>query len=146
MVQFQISTPKTGIENSIIIKDYRAMDRVMRKYRKIITVWSKKSLPQGLMFSWFKKVSLKMLPMTFLFIFWPKKELRLSRILKGARMILRLSRHCLWGIFILDSLVLEVFCEITIILQIVGKPQKSCAHYLNISFIKLRFSLIIRCC
>lgn len=31
MVQFQISTPKTDIENSIIIKDYQAMDRVMRE-------------------------------------------------------------------------------------------------------------------
>lgn len=31
MVQFQIATPKTDIENSVIIKDYQAMDRVMRE-------------------------------------------------------------------------------------------------------------------
>ena len=30
MVQFQIATPKTDIENSVVIKDYQAMDRVMR--------------------------------------------------------------------------------------------------------------------
>jgi hypothetical protein len=30
MVQFQIATPKTDIENSVIVKDYQAMDRIMR--------------------------------------------------------------------------------------------------------------------
>lgn len=29
--QFTISTPKTDIENSIIVKDYQAMDRVMKE-------------------------------------------------------------------------------------------------------------------
>lgn len=31
MVQFQISTPKTDIENSVIVKDYQAIDRIMRE-------------------------------------------------------------------------------------------------------------------
>jgi hypothetical protein len=30
MIQFQIATPKTDIENSVIVKDYQAMDRIMR--------------------------------------------------------------------------------------------------------------------
>jgi hypothetical protein len=30
MIQFQIATPKTDVENSIIIKDYQAMDRIMK--------------------------------------------------------------------------------------------------------------------
>lgn len=29
--QFQISTPKTDIENSVIVKDYQAMDRIMKE-------------------------------------------------------------------------------------------------------------------
>ena len=36
VVQFQIATPKTDIENSVIVKDYQAMDRIMREERKII--------------------------------------------------------------------------------------------------------------
>lgn len=31
VVQFQISTPKTDIENSVIVKDYQAMDRIMKE-------------------------------------------------------------------------------------------------------------------
>lgn len=30
LIQFQIATPKTDIENSVIVKDYQAMDRIMR--------------------------------------------------------------------------------------------------------------------
>ena len=30
MVQFQIATPKTDIENSVIVKDYQSIDRIMR--------------------------------------------------------------------------------------------------------------------
>jgi T-complex protein 1 subunit delta len=45
--QFQISTPKTDIENSIIIKDYQAMDRVMKEERKIIANMVKKISASG---------------------------------------------------------------------------------------------------
>lgn len=31
VIQFQIATPKTDLENSIIVKDYQAMDRVMKE-------------------------------------------------------------------------------------------------------------------
>jgi T-complex protein 1 subunit delta len=31
VVQFQIATPKTDIENSVIVKDYQAMDRIMKE-------------------------------------------------------------------------------------------------------------------
>ena len=47
MVQFQIATPKTDIENSIIIKDYQAMDRVMREQKKIIAGMVKKIVASG---------------------------------------------------------------------------------------------------
>jgi T-complex protein 1 subunit delta len=49
MIQFQISTPKTDIENSVIVKDYQAMDRIMREERKIISEMVKKILHQELM-------------------------------------------------------------------------------------------------
>ena len=29
--QFQISSPKTDLENSVIVKDYQAMDRIMKE-------------------------------------------------------------------------------------------------------------------
>lgn len=31
LIQFQVSTPKTDIENSVIVKDYQAMDRIMKE-------------------------------------------------------------------------------------------------------------------
>ena len=31
VVQFQIATPKTDIENSVIVKNYEAMERIMRE-------------------------------------------------------------------------------------------------------------------
>ena len=47
VVQFQISTPKTDIENSVIVKDYQAMDRIMREERKIIAERVEKIVPSG---------------------------------------------------------------------------------------------------
>lgn len=47
VVQFQISTPKTDIENSVIVKDYQAMDRIMREERKIIAEMVKKIVASG---------------------------------------------------------------------------------------------------
>ena len=47
LVQFQIATPKTDIENSIIIKDYQAMDRVMREEKRIIADMVKKIVASG---------------------------------------------------------------------------------------------------
>ena len=31
VIQFQIATPKTDLENSVIVKDYQAMDRIMKE-------------------------------------------------------------------------------------------------------------------
>ena len=42
LIQFQIATPKTDLENSVIIKDYQAMDRIMKEERKIIAEMVKK--------------------------------------------------------------------------------------------------------
>lgn len=42
VVQFQIATPKTDLENSVIIKDYQAMDRIMKEERKHIADMVKK--------------------------------------------------------------------------------------------------------
>lgn len=36
LIQFCLSAPKTDIENSIVIKDYNAMDRIMKEERKYI--------------------------------------------------------------------------------------------------------------
>lgn len=47
LVQFQIATPKTDIENSVIVKDYQAMDRIMREERKIIADMVKKIVASG---------------------------------------------------------------------------------------------------
>lgn len=47
LVQFQISTPKTDIENSVIVKDYQAMDRIMKEERKIIADMVKKIAATG---------------------------------------------------------------------------------------------------
>lgn len=47
MVQFQISTPKTDLENSVIVKDYQAMDRIMKEERKIIAEMVKKIVASG---------------------------------------------------------------------------------------------------
>lgn len=47
LVQFQIATPKTDIENSVIVKDFHAMDRIMREERKIISEMVKKIAASG---------------------------------------------------------------------------------------------------
>lgn len=47
LVQFQIATPKTDIENSVIVKDYQAIDRVMKEERKIIAGMVKKIVASG---------------------------------------------------------------------------------------------------
>lgn len=47
MVQFQIATPKTDLENSVIVKDYQAMDRIMKEERKIIAEMVKKIAASG---------------------------------------------------------------------------------------------------
>jgi T-complex protein 1 subunit delta len=36
LIQFCLSPPKTNIENNITVKDYQAMDRLLREERSII--------------------------------------------------------------------------------------------------------------
>ncbi len=31
VIQFQIATPKTDLENSVVVKDYQTMDRIMKE-------------------------------------------------------------------------------------------------------------------
>ena len=45
--QFTISTPKTDIENSVIVKEYQAMERIMKEERKIIAEMVKKIVASG---------------------------------------------------------------------------------------------------
>ena len=59
---------------------------------------------------------------SIIIIFLPKSILLQDHILQGT---------VYGGTFILDSLVLEALCEITTTLQVLDKPQKNCAHYLN---------------
>ena len=47
LVQFQIATPKTDIENSVVVKDYQAMDRIVKEERKIIAEMVKKIAATG---------------------------------------------------------------------------------------------------
>lgn len=47
VVQFQIATPKTDLENSVIVKDYQAMDRIMKEERKLIAEMVKKVVASG---------------------------------------------------------------------------------------------------
>lgn len=47
VIQFQIATPKTDLENSVVIKDYQAMDRIMKEERKIIAEMVKKIAASG---------------------------------------------------------------------------------------------------
>lgn len=47
VIQFQIATPKTDLENSVIVKDYHAMDRIMKEERKIIAEMVKKIVASG---------------------------------------------------------------------------------------------------
>jgi T-complex protein 1 subunit delta len=36
LIQFCLSSPKTDIENSVVVKDYTAMDRILKEERKYI--------------------------------------------------------------------------------------------------------------
>jgi len=36
LIQFCLSSPKTDIENNIVVKDYTAMDRILKEERKYI--------------------------------------------------------------------------------------------------------------
>jgi T-complex protein 1 subunit delta len=47
VVQFQIATPKTDIENSVIVKEYQAMERIMKEERKLIADMVKKIVASG---------------------------------------------------------------------------------------------------
>lgn len=42
LIQFQIATPKTDIENSVLVRKYEDMDRIMKEERKIIAGMVKK--------------------------------------------------------------------------------------------------------
>jgi T-complex protein 1 subunit delta len=42
-----LSAPKTDIENSIVVKDYVAMDRILREEKKYIAGLIKKILASG---------------------------------------------------------------------------------------------------
>ncbi len=47
LVQFCISAPKTDLENSVVVKDYTAMDRILKEERKYIAEIIKKIVKSG---------------------------------------------------------------------------------------------------
>lgn len=47
LVQFCISAPKTDMENSVVVKDYSAMDRILKEERKYIAEIIKKIVKSG---------------------------------------------------------------------------------------------------
>jgi len=47
LIQFQISSPKTDVENNIVVKDYSAMDRLLKEERKYIAELVKQIAASG---------------------------------------------------------------------------------------------------
>lgn len=47
LIQFCLSAPKTDIENTVVVKDYQAMDRIMKEERKYIADLVKKIVKSG---------------------------------------------------------------------------------------------------
>lgn len=47
VVQFCLSAPKTDIENNVVVKDYAAMDRILKEERKYIAELVKKVIKSG---------------------------------------------------------------------------------------------------
>jgi len=47
LIQFCLSAPKTDIENSVVVKDYTAMDRILKEERKYIVELVKKIIKSG---------------------------------------------------------------------------------------------------
>ena len=47
LIQFCLSSPKTDVENSIIIQEYNAMDRILKEERKYIANLVSKIVKSG---------------------------------------------------------------------------------------------------
>lgn len=47
VLQFCLSAPKTDIENNVVVKDYSAMDRILKEERKYIAELVKKIIKSG---------------------------------------------------------------------------------------------------
>jgi len=47
LIQFCLSSPKTDIENSVVVKDYTAMDRLLKEERKYIAGLVSKIVKSG---------------------------------------------------------------------------------------------------
>lgn len=47
LIQFCLSSPKTDIENNIVVKDYAAMDRILKEERKYIAAMVKQVEKSG---------------------------------------------------------------------------------------------------
>ena len=47
LIQFCISAPKTDLDNSVVVKDYQAMDRILKEERKYIAEIVKKIIKSG---------------------------------------------------------------------------------------------------
>ena len=47
LIQFCLSAPKTDVENNVVVKDYAAMDRILKEERKYIAELVKKVVKSG---------------------------------------------------------------------------------------------------
>lgn len=47
LIQFQLSAPKTDVENNVVVDNYSAMDRILREERKYILELCKKIAATG---------------------------------------------------------------------------------------------------
>jgi T-complex protein 1 subunit delta len=47
LIQFCLSSPKTEVENSVVVKDYTAMDRILKEERKYIANRSLETQPMN---------------------------------------------------------------------------------------------------
>ena len=45
LIQFQVSPPKTDMDNQVVVSDYAAMDRVLREERAYILNIGKRHVP-----------------------------------------------------------------------------------------------------
>ncbi len=47
VIQFCLSSPKTDVENSVVVQDYQSMDRILREEKKYIVALIKKICDSG---------------------------------------------------------------------------------------------------
>lgn len=88
LIQFCLTAPKTDIENSIVVKDYTAMDRILKEERMYIIDLVKKIAASGANVLLIQKSILRDAVNELSLHFLAKKILLLLKILKETKLIL----------------------------------------------------------